>query len=1289
MDFFQIGTKEARGGVVEVFPDFTVGRSQDLMVRGQSFYAIWDEKNNLWSTDEYDVQRLVDEAVTAHAEQLQADGVPCKAKLLRSYGTNGWNQFRKFMRNVSDNSHQLDMKLTFANTEVKKSDYTSRRLPYALAPGEIKAWDELIGTLYEPEERAKIEWSIGSIVAGDSKKLEKFLVFYGPGGTGKSTVMKIIQKLFDGYTAMFEAKALVGNNNSFSTEVFRSNPLVAIQHDGDLSKIDDGSKLHSIVSHEDMLINEKYKPGYTSRINAFLFMGTNKPVRISDAKSGLIRRLIDVVPSGNLVEVNRYLTLMSQVDFELGAIASHCLEVYRSMGKNHYNSYRPLQMMFETDVFFNFIEANFDIFKEQDGATLKQAYALYKQYCEEASVEFKLPMHKFRTELKSYFSEFHDRLAIDGVTHRSYFQGFTAQPFKMPMTVDAKTFSLVIDETDSLFDELYADLRAQGAKEDETPRMPWSHVTTILKDLDTSQVHYVDLPKDHIVIDFDLKDEDGKKSLEKNLQAASDWPATYAELSKSGGGVHLHYIYDGSDVTALAAQYSDGIEIKVFTGGASLRRRLTKCNNINVATISSGLPFKEKKAMLEPKVLQSEKGLRELIARNLRKEVHPGTKPSIDFIEHILDEANQAGIVYDVTDLRPKIMAFANNSSNQALACLKIVQKMKFKSEERFDEGVQTTPKDERIVVFDCEVFPNLFVVCWKYKGSDTVVRMINPSGTDVEGLFQYKLVGFNCRGYDNHILWGRYMGYDNLQLYELSKKIIEGNQGAKFAQAYNLSYADIYDFSSKRQSLKKFEIEMGIRHMELDLPWDEPVDPSLWPKVVEYCVNDVNAAEAVFDERKQDFVARQILAELSGLTINDTTQMHTAKIVFENDRNPQELFNYTDLSKEFPGYVYDFGKSTYRDELVGEGGYVYAEPGMYENVAVLDIASMHPTSIVQLDLFGKYTGNFADLKATRIAIKNKRYDEARKMLGGKLSPYLVDEENAAALSYALKIVINIVYGLTAAKFDNPFRDKRNVDNIVAKRGALFMIDLKNAVQKRGFLVVHIKTDSIKIPNATPEIIEFVTEFGKKYGYDFDFEGTYDKFLLVNDAVYIARQSGLDEATYDENGNPVYKSFGGKWTAVGAQFQHPVVFKALFSEEAIKFDDLCETKQVSPPSAIYLDFNESEATPSMPYKGMHFVGRIGTFVPVHKSVGGAKLVRLRDEKITNVGGAKGYLWLESEMVKAANLDLVDWTFDELVSFSSKGPGFITDIIDLRYYENLVNDALETVEKFCDYHEFIK
>lgn len=1246
MDFFRICTKEiengSRKGELEVYPDFTVGRSKDLMVRGRAFYAIWDEKEALWSTDEYDVQRLVDQELYEYSEKLKADGVTCSVKYLRSFNSNAWSQFKKFLSTVSDNSHQLDESLTFANTKTKREDYVSRRLPYSLSRTKCAAWDELVGILYSPEEREKIEWFIGSVVSGNSKTLQKFMVLYGPGGTGKSTILNIVQKLFPGYYASFEAKALVGNNNAFSTEAFRGNPLVAIQHDGDLSKIEDNSKLNSIISHEDMTMNEKYKPSYTSRINAILFMGTNKPVKITDAKSGIIRRLIDVHPTGQRISPNHYYALMAQIDFELGAIAQRCLDVFLALGKNYYNTYRPLEMMLQTDVFFNYIEAYYDIFKEQDGATLKQAYALYKEYCSETGIDWVLPQYKFREELRNYFEEFLDRTVIDGVPMRSYYSGFKAQSFKAPVGDDLKTFSLVLEETKSLLDLELADLPAQLAKEDETPRTRWALVKTTLSEIDTSQLHYVKVPENHIVIDFDIKDADGNKSLEKNLEAASLWPPTYAELSKGGAGVHLHYIYDG-DVSDLATLYDVGIEIKTLRGDSSLRRRLSKCNNVPVATISTGLPFKEKK-VLDNATIQSEKGLRDLIARNLRKEFHPGTKPSIDFIKKILDDAYYSGMKYDVSDLQTKLYSFANDSTNQPLQALKVVRQMKFKSDDSAPpwpiEKPTEAPKEERLVFYDVEVFPNLFVVCWKYEGDANVVKMINPKPQEIEGLFKFKLVGFNNRRYDNHILWARMLGYDNEQLYKLSQKMIDGSVNAMFGEAYNVSYADIYDFSSKKQGLKKFQIELGIHHMELDLPWDRPVPKELWGKVAEYCANDVISTEKVFNSRLADFVGRKILADLSGLSVNDTTARHTARIIFGDAKNPARDFVYTDLSKDFPGYIFDRGQSTYRGEVTGEGGYVYAEPGMYENVALLDVASMHPTSIIQLNLFGEYTKNFAALVEARLAIKAKDYETASKLLDGKLAKHLGDPKDAEALAYALKIIINIVYGLTSAKFDNPFRDVRNKDNIVAKRGALFMIDLKHAVQEKGFTVAHIKTDSIKIPDATPEIIEFVKQFGEKYGYVFEHEATYDGFCLVNDAVYAARK-------------------GDKFIAVGAQFQHPYVFKTLFTGEDITFEDLCEAKTVT-QGAMYLDFEHDR--PMVMVEGMQFVGRTGLFVPVVKEAGGAVLYRVKDGKHYAVAGTKGFLWLEAEMAK--NLPEA--------------------LIDMSYFEKLADDAYKTIDYFGEF-----
>lgn len=1319
-DFFRICEKPPKkeGQPIEVYPDFIVGRSKDLMVRGQSFYAIWNEDLGLWSTDEYDVTAIVDRAVLKRVEELKEQGIPATPKLLSSNSTNGWNSYKKYIKNAVDNSVQLDMKLTFANTVVKKTDYVSRRLPYSLALGDYSAWDELVGTLYNPEEREKIEWAIGAVISGDAKKIEKFLVFYGPGGTGKSTIMKIIQKLFPGYIAMFEAKALVGNNNAFATEAFKSNPLVAIQHDGDLSKIEDNSTLNSVVGHDTMKINEKYKPGYDMELSAMLFMGTNRPVKITDAKSGLIRRLIDVEPSLRTFEYEHYQTLMSRIEFELGAIAYHCLEVYKKLGKSKYNSYRPSRMMLETDPFHNYIDEHFDIFRVQDGTSLKQAWELYKAWADEVKLGYSLKQYQFREKLKDYFEEFHERIEWNGNLTRRVYKGFIAQQFSEPVQAEGSSSSrlLVMEEPNSIFDEMYAGLPAQYPGAADTPAKYWDFserfskktgepfiptedqvCSTVLGDLDTSKLHYVKVPEHHIVIDFDLKDDNGNKSLEKNLEAAASWKPTYAEVSKSGEGVHLHYIYDG-DVSELASVYSEGIEIKVFQGNASLRRKLSKCNNLSVATISSGLPFREKK-MLEPATLKSEKGLRNLIAKALRKEVGNGaTKPSIDFIAHILNEARKSGIIYDVSDLRNKILAFAVNSTNNQEYCVRAVTRMDFKSadssEEVQPERTQTT--EGRIVFFDCEVYPNLFVICWKYQGDDTsVIKMINPTPMEVEKLlYEFKLVGFNNRSYDNHILYARYLGATNEELYRLSQRIMDKDDTAKYGEAWNLSYADVYDFSSDKKSLKKWEIELGIKHMEMDIPWDKPVPEDRVLDVVNYCANDVIALEAVFNACKADFQARQALADMSGLTVNQSTRQHVMRILFGNEKNPQKQFVYTDLSEQFPGYEFNefasekVGKSKYRGFVVGEGGFVYAEPGIHRNVALLDVASMHPTSLIELNLFGPYTEKFQRILDARLAIKHGDLERARQLLPG----IEVTEENAKAMANSLKLVANSTYGYTCARFPNPARDPRNKDNIVAKRGALFMIDLLLAVQEQGFTVAHIKTDSIKIPDATPDIIAFVQEFGAKYGYTFEHEATYEKMCLVNDAVYIA------------------KTGDGKWTATGAEFKHPYVFKRLFSHEPITFRDLCETKQVK-KGAMYLRFAEGDirignmkddalpedelvaADPAygIPDAPDTHIGRSGLFVPINPDQDiyrGGHLIVVNGDKVSSVQGAKGYLWAEAEMIGALQNGAIERMVFEPVDEAVQGTGSIADVIDMSYYTQLAEDAYQSIAEFGDAEEFI-
>lgn len=1322
MDFFHICYKVKSNGTYEIYPKFIIASTNDLMIRGGEFYAAWIEEIGLWSTNEWDVIKIIDREIDRFVKDNQAafeDHYVSKL-YMHDADSGSIDRWHKYCQKQMPSSwfRPLDEEITFANDEATKEKLASKRLPYALSKGSIENYDALMSVLYTPEERRKLEWAIGSIVAGDSKWIQKFIVLYGSAGSGKSTVLNIITKLFEPYVATFDAKALGNPNSVFALEPFSSNPLVAIQHDGDLSHIEDNARLNSLVSHEALNVNEKFKKIYTMEFKAMLFVGTNKPVKITDAKSGLLRRLIDVTPSGETVPKREYNRLVKGIDFELGAIAYHCLSVYnRSPG--YYDDYVPTNMVDATNDFYNFVADSYFTLLDNDPIQLQAVWTMYKEYVQEANLSWSMNKRAFKEELKNYYEKYEERGRLDGRQARNVYSGFKHQMFDETesayngaMETDSDSGWLVLSGgIRSKFDTACADCKAQYATNKGAPKRKWANVDGLLSGIDTSRLHYVKPLENHIVIDFDLKGPDGSKSLEANIAEANKWPKTYAECSKSGQGLHLHYIYDG-DVTQLSSIYDENVEIKVFTGNSALRRKLTMCNDLDIAHLSGGLPVKERKElkMIEGTQVMSERALRTLIIRNLRKEIHPATKPSVEFIKKILDDAYASDLAYDVTDMKDDIMAFAAHSTNNAKYCMSVVREMRFASREEMVK-MPDNP-DEKIVFFDIEIFPNLFVICFKVQGSEEVLRLINPTAEEVRQLLKMPLVGFNNRDYDNHMVWYASQGYSVPMLFEVSQNII-GKGIGKNANAYNLSYADVYEFVKKKQSLKKWEIELGIRHNELGLPWDKPVDKRLWKKVADYCCDDVRATEAVFEARHGDFVVKQVLAKMAGGCVNDSTTQLTNKIIFGNNRHPQNEFNYRWMGAEeeieynlfedewatfnkndqpiFKGYTFKNGKSEYRGEEVGEGGYVYAEPGCYADVALLDIASMHPSTIEAEQLFGPYTKRFCDLKYGRITLKHinqmikngapeeeiaERIEAAKRdLFDGDLAEFLDNRDDIAALPDAFKLVINKVYGLTKARFENPFRDDRNVDNIVAKRGALFMVNLKNYVQGLGYTVAHIKTDSIKIPNADAEIIEKVMDYGKAYGYTFEHEATYERMVLVNDAVYIAKDKADNE-----------------WHPTGKQFAVPYVYKKMFGNpDDITTDDLAVT--FASKGAIYLDLNDAlpddtellkqrdkllkacteddvpeklaaideEISKCHNYK---FIGRVGQFSPVVDEMHGGRLMVSQDEiKYSYAPGAKGYRWMETaDLESGGNMDKVD----------------------ISYFDALVDDAIKAIEVYCPY-----
>lgn len=932
MDQVRVHPKRVSKTKIEIIADPKVRGYHDLLVKGGAFYAVYDERTGLWSQNLQVLSELIDNDIDKFMETYQApEGVEVIPQYMQSISNGAWNRYMSSLKNLADSKQTLNQRMIFDGETPKREDYATVQLPYRIQKGPIDAYDELMSTLYAPAEREKLEWGIGALIDGkDISKIQKLFVIYGDPGTGKSTVLTIMERMFPGYIAYFSAEEL-GKGYQFATAAFKSSPLIGMQHDGDLSKLWNNTLINEIAAHEELIINEKGIRQYTIRPKTMLFLATNKPVRITDSRSGLIRRLIDIRPTGATLPSTRYFEDLEHISFELGAIADHCLHIYRKLGRNKYDGYIPTDMIAKTNDVYNFIADHLDLF--DDETKLNDIWKAYKAWADDSNLDRPMKKMDFMYEISSYFETMH-RPDPSNVRSTSgvWYKGFRRDKFvskEIAPTPDTMPSWLELNGTTSAFDILAADYPAQYATKTEAgnPRYKWSNVTTTLKDLDTHELHWVRVPENHIVIDFDLRGDDGEKSLEKNLEAARAFPETYAETSKSGNGLHLHYIYDG-DPSKLKNLYDVNIEVKVYKGNASLRRKLSRCNTLEVAHISSGLPTKGEKTVINNRELKDELHIRNLIKHAVRKEYCPGTKPSIDFICKILDEAYESGITYDVSDLKPALITFAMGSTHWADYCLQVVGNMKFQS-EKTPEGVN--PQNSDILTFyDVEVFPNLFLISFMDSNEDQPHSWVNPPRKSVLELMNRNLVGFNNRKYDNHILYAwAVLGYNNQQLYQLSQKIVSNDRNAAFSQAYNLSYTDIYDFSAKKQSLKKWEIELGIDHHELGMPWDKPVPEDKWPLVQSYCEDDVRATKAVFDHLKEDFTARKTLAALSGLTVNDTTNTHTAKIIFGDEKNPQLQFNYPELSKLFPGYYFDQyapkdKKSIYMGEYPGEGGYVF-----------------------------------------------------------------------------------------------------------------------------------------------------------------------------------------------------------------------------------------------------------------------------------------------------------------------------------------------------------------------------
>lgn len=131
------------------------------------------------------------------------------------------------------------------------------KIPRSWSPGGAEKILKYIRVLFTDQIELKtVQWIIG-VIAVDPSSVNKFLLLYGPGGTGKSTLIGMLEDIFNGCCGTISSNVLTSKNSTITLDTARtiaSNRLVTA---GDIDLESNQLNLHvvkEITGHDSVSV---------------------------------------------------------------------------------------------------------------------------------------------------------------------------------------------------------------------------------------------------------------------------------------------------------------------------------------------------------------------------------------------------------------------------------------------------------------------------------------------------------------------------------------------------------------------------------------------------------------------------------------------------------------------------------------------------------------------------------------------------------------------------------------------------------------------------------------------------------------------------------------------------------------------------------------------------------------------------------------------------------------------------------------------------------------------------
>lgn len=155
------------------------------------------------------------------------------------------------------------------------------------APPPIQFMAALRTALPDPQELYDCLQALSSLLLIRTQRIEKAFFFLGSGGNGKSTIMKVLDNIFDSYIAHVDMLDL--QKDGFSKTALVDKLANSFSEISKMKQKDVGV-FKAIASGDKQSVNSKFKDRFDSIIKVIQFYSSNQMPEIEEVNEGFIRR---------------------------------------------------------------------------------------------------------------------------------------------------------------------------------------------------------------------------------------------------------------------------------------------------------------------------------------------------------------------------------------------------------------------------------------------------------------------------------------------------------------------------------------------------------------------------------------------------------------------------------------------------------------------------------------------------------------------------------------------------------------------------------------------------------------------------------------------------------------------------------------------------------------------------------------------------------------------------------------------------------------------------------------